>query len=322
VPKGTPKARIVAVSHPEPKASDAAEVAHPKPALRKTRALPPFPESVSEPPVPIPDGCRAFQLRKDGRWLSEFTATGVERTRFDLARFTVAWISERWGGGEYHCAFKDSHGRSKGMVRFRLAGEAKSAPTPPVVRAERMPEALLPPVDPLDMMLKIKSVADAEVSRSMTVQSEMIRGVNEHATKMFELAMGRETAIAAAGGERLARLEQAVLSVAQQLQALRSAPPSPDPDPDPDDDEEDDEEEDEEATRVAPGEGGVPGYPDEWDSFGKMAYRFLVRNMPALERQIQEWGPALIADFVKKAQEKAAAATAANGLQPIPVVAP
>jgi hypothetical protein len=256
--------------------------------------------------------------------VSEFTATGVERSRFELSKFTIAWISERWGGGEYHCQFRDSHGRSKGMQRFRLAGEPKAPPSPPVVRAERMPPpTALAPVDPLDMMLRIKGVADSEATRMMTMQGELIRGVNEHATRMFELATARETSVATAGGERVARLEQAVLTLAQQIQTLVSAPRVVPPE----EEEEEDEEEEEETIRARPGEGGVPGYPDEWDSFGKMAYRMIVRNMPALEAQVQQWLPALVADFVKKAQEKAAAAAAAaaaqNGAITVsPVVAP
>lgn len=295
---------------------------------RHARPLHAPPESLDEPPIPVPEGARAFQLRKDGRAVSEFTSTGVERTRFELSKFTIAWISERWGGGEYHCQFRDSHGRSKGMQRFRLAGEPKASPSLQVHRAERMPPpTALAPVDPLDMMLRIKGVADSEATRMMTMQGDLIRGVNEHATKMFELATARETSVATAGGERVARLEQAVLTLAQQIQTLVTSPRAVPPEDDEDEEEEKDDEDEEEETRVRPGEGGVPSYPDEWDSFGKMAYRMIVRSMPALEAQVQQWLPALVADFVKKAQEKAAAAAAAaaaqNGAIPVPpVVAP
>ena len=281
---------------------------------RHARPLQAPPESLDEPPIPVPEGARAFQLRKDGRAVSEFTSTGVERTRFELSKFTIAWISERWGGGEYHCQFRDSHGRSKGMQRFRLAGEPKASPSLQVHRAERMPPpTALAPVDPLDMMLRIKGVADSEATRMMTMQGDLIRGVNEHATKMFELATARETSVATAGGERVARLEQAVLTLAQQIQTLVTSPRAVPPEDD--EDEEEDDEDEEEETRVRPGEGGVPSYPDEWDSFGKMAYRMIVRSMPALEAQVQQWLPALVADFVKKAQEKAAAAAAAAAAQ-------
>ena len=306
-------------------------VKHPSSRIAKPRHARPLqapPESLDEPPIPVPEGARAFQLRKDGRAVSEFTSTGVERTRFELSKFTIAWISERWGGGEYHCQFRDSHGRSKGMQRFRLAGEPKAPPSLQVHRAERMPPpTALAPVDPLDMMLRIKGVADSEATRMMTMQGDLIRGVNEHATKMFELATARETSVATAGGERVARLEQAVLTLAQQIQTLVTSPRAVPPEDDEDEEEENDDEDEEEETRVRPGEGGVPSYPDEWDSFGKMAYRMIVRSMPALEAQVQQWLPALVADFVKKAQEKAAAAAAAaaaqNGAITVPpVVAP
>jgi hypothetical protein len=258
-------------------------------------------------PVPFPPGAVQWSIRSEaGEKLKAFVGD-VEVGKFPIGTFTTTTILREWGPGTYNVGFWDRHGKAHGRTELKIGGEPRGAPEP--VPA---PASALATSDPMEravqLLQSLKGIADADASRTVNTQLELIRSTNLTATELFRSAMGQrseERAAAAAAMpaqlvDVLTKLDARLTQLSEEVADLRE-----DIDGDPDDPED--------PPRAASDGGGAPDFPQDWDGFGQFIYRMLVRQMPAIEKA----APELIKKFLESAQEAQRRAAFANG-QPFP----
>jgi hypothetical protein len=292
----------------------------PTPEAPRVKAKPPRPvhhvsrETFVHPVEPTAGAVSFSVYHEEGgppERCSWWTANGVEVSTFPVRDFTVELITERWGGGKYSVRFVDRKGHACGRKVFRLTGAPKDASHQAIpVDPTTSPTSIMrsDPMTAFTLVKAIKDMANEEATKQITLQAQFLKDSMANNERMFALAMGRDRELAAQRAADAARalppeVSELITSLRNEVAALR-AELEDDGGDDPDPGEED-------PPRAS--DGGLPAYPDQWDGFDKLLYRFVVRaGLPVLESQVKAIAPELLAKFAAEVQARAEAAAAAR----------